>query len=75
MVKDLRDTAPDYAEKYKRSRKIADAYPDSPGGRALIEMLVDVGEEKRLMQIEGFVAELNDWLLKKQPEPDVIPQG
>lgn len=75
MVKDLRDTAPDYAETYKRARKIADAYPDSPGGRALIEMLVDVGEEKRLMQIEGFVAELNDWLLKKQPEPDVIPQG
>ena len=64
LVKEVRDAASEYAKTYARARKIADAYPDSPGGRALIEMLVDVGEESRVMPTEAFVSELNEWLLK-----------
>lgn len=64
LVKSVRDSAPDYAAAYARARKIADAYPASPGGRALRELLVDVGEEERVMRTDSFVAQLNDFLLK-----------
>lgn len=64
LVKEVRDASPEYAKIYARARKIADAYPDSPGGRALAEMLVDVGEESRVMPTAAFVSELNEWLLK-----------
>jgi hypothetical protein len=65
LVKEVRDSAPAYAVAYARARKIADAYPVSPGGRALCELLVDVGEEKRVMLTDSFVEQLNDFLLKK----------
>ncbi len=67
LVKKVRDAAPQYAQTYLRARKIVDAYPDSQGGRALGEMLVDIGEEARVMQTDRFVAECNDWLLKSPP--------
>ena len=47
-----------------RARRIVDAYPDSPGGRALRELLTDVGEEERVMRTESFIGEINAWLLQ-----------
>lgn len=64
LVKNVRDSIPEYAVAYARARRIADAYPDSQGGRAILEMLVDVGEEKRVMDTAALVAELNAFLLK-----------
>lgn len=64
LVKAVRDAAPEYARTYARARRIADAYPGSPGGRALLELLIDVGEEARVMQTAAFVSDLNAWLLK-----------
>jgi len=65
LVKNVRDSIPEYAVIYARARRIADAYPDSQGGRAILEMLVDVGEEERVMNSDALVAELNKFLLKK----------
>ena len=65
LVKSVRDSIPGYADTYARARKIAAAYPDSQGGIALQELLVDIGEEKRVMKSDSLVAELNDFLLKK----------
>jgi predicted dehydrogenase len=65
LVKEVRDAAPEYAKTYARARNIVDAYPDSQGGRALGELLVDVGEESRVMNTDNFVSELNNWLLIK----------
>ncbi len=64
LVKSVRDAAPEYAETYARARRIVDAYPDSPGGRALRELLTDVGEEERVMRTESFIGEINAWLLQ-----------
>lgn len=64
LVKEVRDAAPEMAQTFARARLIVDAYPDSIGGRALAELLVDVGEEPRVMSPKDFVAELNAWLLK-----------
>ncbi|NLE67186.1 MAG: hypothetical protein GX608_07165, partial [Lentisphaerae bacterium] len=63
LVKSVRDSAAKYAAVYARARKIADAYPDSPGGRVMREMLVDVGEEKLVMDSGALVSELNRFLL------------
>lgn len=63
LVKSVRDSAAKYAAVYARARKIADAYPDSPGGRVIREMLVDVGEEKLVMDSGALVSELNRFLL------------
>ena len=65
IVKDVRDSIPEYAGIYARARKIADAYSGSPGARAIREMLVDVGEEPRVMDVSALVAEFNAFLLKK----------
>ncbi len=64
LVKAVRAAAPEYAKIYARARRIADAYPDSPGGRALSELLVDVGEEARVMSTATLISDLNAWLLK-----------
>lgn len=63
LVKSVRDSAAKYAAIYARARKIADAYPDSQGGRAIRELLADVGEEKLVMDTGALVAELNKFLL------------
>ena len=61
-VKELRSRLPEIAEHYRRMRRIADAYPDSQGGQALLEKL-ELGEEARIMQAEALQKQLDDFLL------------
>ncbi len=65
LVKSVRDSASEYAEIYARARKIADAYPDAQGGRAILEMLTDIGEDVRVSDPKAFREFLNDFLLQK----------
>jgi len=64
-VKKVRDSIAEYTVTYTRARRIANAYPDSQGGHALLEMLVDIGEEQRVMDGASFIAELNAFLIKR----------
>ena len=44
------------------ARKIADAYPQSQGGEALLEKL-ELGEEEKIMDTVSLLAELDDFLI------------
>ena len=61
-VKELRAKLPDIVQNYKRLRKIADAYPESPGGIALLEKL-ELGEEKLVLDQAALTEKLNNFLL------------
>lgn len=63
LVKELRDKYDEIAEDYRNARKIAEAYPASPGGVALFEKL-EFGDEKKIMDKEALTEELNDFLIR-----------
>ena len=60
----LRSKLPEVTACYKRMRRIADAYPDSPGGIALREKL-ELGEESLLLDTAKITGILNDFLLNQ----------
>ena len=61
-VKTLRAKLEEVQNTYKRARKIADAYPQSQGGEALLEKL-ELGEEARIMDTAAILKELDDFLI------------
>ena len=61
-VKELRERIGEVQDCYRRMRRIADAYPESQGGIAMLEKL-DVGEEALVMDTEKLTEKLNDFLL------------
>ena len=64
QVKELRSKLPEVTACYKRMRKIADAYPESQGGIALLEKL-DLGEEDLILDTAKITGMLNDFLLNQ----------
>ncbi len=61
-VKEVRTKLSEIQSAYKRARKIADAYPQSQGGEALLEKL-ELGEEEKIMDTVSLLAELDDFLI------------
>ena len=61
-VKELRTKLEEVQNTYKRARKIADAYPRSQGGEALLEKL-ELGEETKIMDTSAILKELDDFLI------------
>ena len=61
-VKELRTKLAEIQNTYKRARKIADAYPLSQGGEALLEKL-ELGEETKIMDSAVLLKELDDFLI------------
>ena len=61
-VKELRSRIGEVQDCYRRMRKIADAYPESQGGVAMLEKL-DLGEEALIMDAEALTKKLNEFLL------------
>lgn len=63
-VKELRKKLPEVTACYKRMRQIADAYPESQGGIALLEKL-ELGEEDLILDTGKITGMLNDFLLNQ----------
>lgn len=61
-VKELRAKLPDIAKSYRRLRKIADAYPESQGGIALLEKL-ELGDEALILDQDAITEKINNFLL------------
>ncbi len=64
QVRELREKLPEVAACYQRMRKIADAYPESMGGEAMLEKL-DLGEESLILDTAKISGILNDFLLNQ----------
>ena len=64
QVRELREKLPEVAACYQRMRKIADAYPESMGGEAMLEKL-ELGEESLILDTAKISGILNDFLLNQ----------
>ena len=72
-VRKLLKELPALAENYREARRIADAYPDTLGGRAIRECL-DAGWMEKILDVERTSEELISWLTTAPEGASAVPE-